>query len=65
MKGLSDGFARYFPSFPDSSSVWIKEVVGHDIAGLVSSFSDRCATHESSVRFSRNHRIRHPVDDSV
>ncbi|MRW83105.1 hypothetical protein GJ698_03240 [Pseudoduganella sp. FT26W] len=38
IKGLSDGLARYFPSFPDSGSVWIKEVVVHDIDSSQAAF---------------------------
>jgi len=38
MKGLRDGLARYFPSFPDSGSVWIKEVVVHDVDSSQAAF---------------------------
>jgi hypothetical protein len=30
-KGLSHGLARYFPNFPDSGSVRVKEVTVHDV----------------------------------
>jgi hypothetical protein len=32
LKGLSDGLARYFPNFPDTGSVWVKEVTVHDVS---------------------------------
>ncbi len=30
-KGLADGLARYFPNFPETGSVCIKEVTVHDL----------------------------------
>ncbi len=31
LKGLRYGLTRYFPDFPESGSVWIKEVTVHDV----------------------------------
>jgi len=38
MKGLSQGLARYFPDFPDSGSVWVKEVTVHDVDSSQAAF---------------------------
>jgi len=40
LKGLRDGLHRYFPDFPESGSVWVKEVDVH-------------AVHSSQVAFYR------------
>jgi hypothetical protein len=31
LKGLQDGLDRYFPEFPATASVWIKEIVVHEV----------------------------------
>lgn len=38
MQGLSHGLARYFPNFPDSGSVWVKEVTVHDVHSSQTAF---------------------------
>lgn len=38
LKGLSDGLARYFPNFPDTGSVWVKEVTVHDVSSSQAAF---------------------------
>jgi len=37
-KGLLRGLARYFPNFPESGSVWVKEVTVHDVDSSQSAF---------------------------
>lgn len=31
LTGLRLGLSRYFPHFPESGSVWVKEVTAHDV----------------------------------
>lgn len=38
MRGLRDGLTRYFPNFPHSGSVWIKEVTVHDVDSSQAAF---------------------------
>ena len=38
LKGLRDGLTRYFPDFPDSGSVWVKEVTVNDVSSSQTAF---------------------------
>lgn len=38
MKGLTQGLTRYFPNYPDSGSVWVKEVTVHDVDSSQAAF---------------------------
>lgn len=38
LKGLRDGLIRYFPDFPDSGSVWVKEVTVHEVSSSQAAF---------------------------
>lgn len=38
LKGIRDGITRYFPDFPDSGSVWIKEVTVDDVSSSQAAF---------------------------
>ena len=38
LKGLQDGLDRYFPRFPATASVWINEVIAHEIDSSQTAF---------------------------
>lgn len=38
LKGLRQGLARYFPNFPDSGCVWVKELTVHDVDSSPAAF---------------------------